>query len=228
MGIPALLARFVAINRIWTSPKPNTPICPKMAKYRPEVAPMAPQHAEGADIMRKFVIVAATIVVMTGLAGCDRHHQNKEAAVQVVQAPVPDCNCDAATEKAQSEETLTRLTPSRYARHHSRHIHRQARHQAIERYAASYSSRQERDSETAPRGHYPPPPPPPRHFQDRSYDGPHEVYSQRRSRVWMDGFGKRHFITAGYSRAARNAASMSVNSYDANNPWAHYDEDCDY
>lgn len=188
---------------------------------------MAPQQAEGTDIMHKFVIVAATILVTAGLAGCDRHHQHKEAAVQVVQAPAPDCNCGAATEKAQSEEPLTRLTPSRYTHHSSRHAYRQARHHATERYAASYSSSQERDYKTPPRGHYPPPPPP-RYFQGRSYDGPYDEHFQRRSRAWVDGFGKRHFITAGYSRAARNAASTSVNSYDANNPWAHYDEDCDY
>lgn len=189
---------------------------------------MAPQHAEGTDEMRKFMIVTATILVATGLAGCDRHNQSKEATVQVVQAPTPDCNCASATDHTQSEEKLTRLPPSRSARHHRKPAYRQTRHRVAERYAANYTYSRERNYDAAYRGHYLPPPPPPHRFHERSYDGRYDAYANRRPRVWVDGFGKRHFLTAGYSRATRNAARASINSADANAPWAHYDEDCDH
>lgn len=166
--------------------------------------------------MRKFVIVATTILVAMGLTGCDRHHQRKEAAVHIVQAPAPGCNCNEASDQPRSKETLARLTPTR-----------KSHHQTTKHHTANYSYSQGHSYNTTQRGHYPPPPPPPHRFHERSYDGLHGAHAQRRTHAWVDGYGKRHLVTAGYSRATHNAVSASVNSRDANTPWAHYDEDCD-
>ncbi len=204
--------------------------------------------------MRAMFMTAASLVICTGLFGCDQGQ--KVASIAATAAPA--CNC-----RQQAQAVAPAAAPTHRHRHH--HIIRWHDEESAASYrtygwdeagaAPSSSLDEDRAYDEAPgesqtAAPYPPPPP---SYEPDQYDAPSgrdepgssmsddertraDLHEQRReaagrmpagSEAWIDGYGRAHYETES-ADADINPAELTTDETDRRlAPWHAYDSDCD-
>ncbi|HEY0282667.1 MAG TPA: hypothetical protein VGC27_08595 [Rhizomicrobium sp.] len=141
--------------------------------------------------MRATIIAAMSFAASLGLAGCDN---SANVPAPTVQAVAPPCNCEP-----QNEAVTKTVAP--------RAKHRHARTASYREYEEDRSARSEsRSTYQGGSG------------EQSDYQTAYQEYGHSEEAVWVDGYGRSHFVAAA-SAAPDDRARLA--------PWHGYDEDCD-